>query len=81
MYTVYMTQKNNYSILNNQDNKYVLNNKSFKDTFSHLKNKLSFEEKELVEAFESLIVNHHNTIEFGNFGSFLYTKFIDFSSC
>ncbi|NBO99765.1 MAG: hypothetical protein EBU90_06515 [Proteobacteria bacterium] len=81
MYTVYMTGSNTYSLYNNQSKVYLLSNADFKRTFDYLHNDLEFSKNELVIAFDSLIDNLHNTIEFGNFGTFIYSKYIDFSIC
>ena len=81
MYTVYMTGSNSYSIYNGHDKKYVLSNAEFKQVFDYLHYDLALPKNELVMGFDSLIQNLHNTIEFGNFGTFLYSKYIDFSIC
>lgn len=81
MYTVYMTGNNQYSVFNYQEKKYVVSNGDFKETFDYLHRGLALPKKELILGFDSLIENLHNTIEFGNFGTFLYSKYIDFSVC
>lgn len=81
MYTVYMTGSNSYSIYNSQNGTYVLSGVDFKRTFDYLHYDLALPKNELVMGFDSLIDNLHNTIEFGNFGTFLYSKYIDFSVC
>lgn len=81
MYTVYMTGSNSYSIYNSQNKTYVLSGVDFKRAFDYLHYDLALPKNELVLGFDSLIDNLHNTIEFGNFGTFLYSKYIDFSVC
>lgn len=76
-----MTGNNQYSVYSGYSKKYVLSSANFKKTFDYLHNDLSLPKNELVIGFDSLIENLHNTVEFGNLGTFLYSKYIDFSVC
>lgn len=79
MYRVYMAGTNQFSLYNAAKNEYVLKSVRFNDLFKHLYLNLGFSKDELVKGFDALLDNSHNTAEFGNFGTFMYSKFTDFS--
>jgi hypothetical protein len=78
MYRVYMAGKNQFSLIDTKENEYLLKSVSFNDLYKYLYITKSFSKDELIKGFDGLLDNSHNTIEFGNMGTFLYTKFTDF---
>ena len=78
MYRVYMAGTNQFSLYNSRTEEYVLKSVKFNDLFKHLYMNLGFSKDELIKGFDALLENSHNTAEFGNFGTFMYSKFTDF---